>query len=175
MATSRSRFFKSFKLNDKSKAKECIGIPKKLLYPCWGILHFLRCWLISSNAAKWGSDHVPYYNFWPRRWKRKDGKKIVPGSFWKSGSIPLPFISLWCGVTYFPTVITTPDPSSSSNTDWIRPCLKHCTLKCQEEFVWEKNHCKYNKSVIDIYTIFLYYLPFSKRSRREKKPVYRSR
>lgn len=54
------------------------------------------------------------------------GVEREPGSFWKSGSIPLPFISLWFGVTYFPTVTTTPDPSCSSNTDWIKPCTRHC-------------------------------------------------
>lgn len=31
-------------------------------------------------------------------------------------------MSTWFGVTYFPTVTTTPDPSWSSNTDWINPC-----------------------------------------------------
>ena len=46
------------------------------------------------------------------------------GNSLKSGEIPFPSISWWWGVTYFPTVRITPEPSLSSNTDCMRPCSR---------------------------------------------------
>lgn len=149
-----------------NQSKRLHGIPKKLLYPCCGILHFLIYWLISSHAATMELWSRSILQFLTMQVKKKRQEKIVPGSFWKSGSIPLPFMSLWCGVTYFPTVITTPDPSSSSNTDWIKPCLKYCTLNCQEEVVREQNIANITSYLFDF---FFYYLPSSKRSRTKKE------
>lgn len=96
---------------------------------CWRVLHLDKSSFTSPQAAlvitvssntKFKTRLMSKCSNGIKKEKRKDQKiqrLSEPGKFLKSGSIPPPLMSIWFGVTYFPIVTTTPEPSRSSNTD----------------------------------------------------------